>query len=432
LSYQPPSDHRADAATGPPPGWYVDPNGLRGLRWWDGKRWSPSTRPLPGLSPQPQPPYSDATGSVGGEYDVYRQKSAGRHRQQRGPHDDRAYVQGSTPIPALASPPSARPQPGQPPRSRPRWRIILITAVSIVVAVGITSLVVFRSGQANVGQGNVGCWMESQDGTVVAESQVGQTCTDTARMVISPQDGGTYDNLSRPVSQPGTLMCTVTAPSTASWKVWAEPDTDGQQALGLCQTLNDAQMTAAGTRAAALLKGPSGQYETPTPATTPSGVASSYTYQDGWDAATEATYIDLEVASSHPPGADIFTAQEVDNAWCIENDPNGDGTGGNNSDGSRFGDSSVWYQGCMAQLEAHPPEPPVITPNTPGYSEGYALGMKASPGLFVTDIFSPKGWCDIYGAFDYTYAPDNGQDTNPQDDPAVVGCLAALRARGFH
>jgi hypothetical protein len=430
LSYQPPSDHRADAAAAPPPGWYMDPNGLQGLRWWDGTRWSSSTQPLPERSQQPQPPYSDATGSVGGKDDVFRQKSAGRHRQQPGPHDRRAHVQGSTPVPSLASSPSGGPQPGKPLRGRQRWKIIFITVVPVVVALGITSLVVFRSGQANVGQGNVGCWMESQDGTVVAESQVGQTCTDTARLVISPQDGGTYDNLSGPVRQPGSLICTVTAPSSESWKVWAEPDTDGQEALGLCRMLNNAQMTAAGTRAAALLEGSNGQYETP-PEATPYGVASSYSYQDGWDAATKATYIDLEVASSSPPGAGIFTAQEDDNVWCIDNDPNGDGTGGNNSDGSRFGDSSVWYEGCMAELESHPPEPLVITPNTPGYSEGYALGKEANRGLFVTDIFSPQGWCDTYAVFDYTYAPGNGQDTNPKDDPAVVGCLAALRARGF-
>lgn len=289
--------------------------------------------------------------------------------------------------------------------------------------------------------------MESQDGTVVAESQVGQTCTDTARLVISPQDGGTYDNLSGPVSQPGTLMCTVTAPSSASWKVWAEPHTDGQEAIGLCQTLQDAQMTAAGNRATALLGGSSGQYvtpppsatatpaatETPTPDATLPGVP-SYSYQDGWDAATKATYIDLEVASSQDQhGTDIFTSQEDDNDWCINNDPNPDGTGGNNSDGGVFrsGDSSVWYEGCMAELEAHPPKPPVIAPNAPGYSEGYAAGMEANRALFVTDIFSPQGWCDIYADSDYTYAPGNGQDANPEDDPAVVGCLAALRARGF-
>lgn len=163
-------------------------------------------------------------------------------------------------------------------------------------------------------------------------------------------------------------------------------------------------------------------------ATTPSAVAPGYSYQDGWDAASKATYIELEVASSQDQnGADVFTSQEDDNDWCISNDPNPDGTGGNNTDGSTSGDSSVWYEGCMAELEAHPPKPPVITPNTPGYSEGYALGMKADPDPYG----GPQEWCDTYADSDYTYAPGNGEDQNPEDDPAVVGCLAALRARGF-
>jgi hypothetical protein len=248
----------------------MDPHGLQGLRWWDGTQWSPHTQSLPGISQQPQPSYPDATRSVAGEYDVFRQKSAGRHRQQRGPQDGTAYVRGLTPIPSLASSPSARLQTEQPPRGRQRRKKILITVALVVVALGITSRVVFRSGQADAG-----CWTESQDGTVVAESQVGQTCTDTARLITFPQDGGTYDNLSGPVSHPGTLICTVTAPSSESWKVWAEAGTDGQEAVGLCQTLHNPQMTAAGTWAVALLEGSNGQDETPPPSATatPTGTA---------------------------------------------------------------------------------------------------------------------------------------------------------------
>ena len=136
------------------------------------------------------------------------------------------------------------------------------------------SRVVFRSGQANVG-----CWAESQDGLVVVETEVGQRCIDNAtRLTLYPRDGGTYDNLSEPVSQPGTLICTVTAPSSDpdnSWKVWAEADTDGQEALGLCGTLPNAQMTAAGSRAVALLEGSNGQYETPPPSATATPTATS-------------------------------------------------------------------------------------------------------------------------------------------------------------
>ncbi len=33
----------APTATGPPPGWYPDPAGGQGVRWWDGLRWTAST-----------------------------------------------------------------------------------------------------------------------------------------------------------------------------------------------------------------------------------------------------------------------------------------------------------------------------------------------------------------------------------------------------
>ena len=48
--------YRADTLVGPPPGWYVDPQGLQVLRWWDGARWGPQTQPLPGVIRAAQTP----------------------------------------------------------------------------------------------------------------------------------------------------------------------------------------------------------------------------------------------------------------------------------------------------------------------------------------------------------------------------------------
>lgn len=281
MSYQQPPDHRADAAAGPPSGWYVDPNGLQVLRWWDGTKWSPHTQPLPGIRQGSRAPYPDATGSVSGENDASWQKSAGRHQQQSGPHDGMAYIQSLTPNPSPGSSPPGGLQPytyqsqeppglldRQPGRRQHRNKI-LIVVVLVVAALGIASGIVYRSGHAKSG-----CWIRSQDGTVVAQTQVGQTCTDDARLIIAPEDGGTYTNLSGPVSQPGTLICTATPPpgSPNSWKVWADPNTDAHEAISLCQMLHNTQMnvqmTAAGTRAAALLEGSNGQYETPPPSAT--------------------------------------------------------------------------------------------------------------------------------------------------------------------
>jgi len=277
VSYQQPPDHGADAAAGPPPGWYVDPNGFQVLRWWDGIKWSPHTQPLPGIRQESRPPYPDATGSVSGGYDTPRQKSAGRHQQQSGPHDGMAYVRDLTPnaSPGSFSPAQLQPyryESHEPPElldRKPSWRRhrnkIIITVVLVVVALGFTSRIVYWSGHANSG-----CWVRSQDGTVVAQEQVGQTCTDTARLIIAPEDGGTYTNLSGPVSQPGTLICTATPPpgSPNSWKVWADPNTDAQEAIGLCRMLQNTRMTAAGTQAVALLKGSNSQYGTPPPSAT--------------------------------------------------------------------------------------------------------------------------------------------------------------------
>lgn len=61
MSYQQPPDHGADGPTGPPPGWYMDPNGLQALRWWDGTNWGTHTQPLPGMKQEPQSPYPETS-----------------------------------------------------------------------------------------------------------------------------------------------------------------------------------------------------------------------------------------------------------------------------------------------------------------------------------------------------------------------------------
>jgi hypothetical protein len=43
------SDLRGQGA--PTPGWYADPTGLAGVRWWDGGQWTAHTAPLPATAP---------------------------------------------------------------------------------------------------------------------------------------------------------------------------------------------------------------------------------------------------------------------------------------------------------------------------------------------------------------------------------------------
>jgi hypothetical protein len=115
MSYQPMPDYEAGTAANNPPGWYLDPIGLRSLRWWDGAHWARDTQPLLG-SPWKRPsPYPDAIASASGGYGAVRQPGAGRHRQQDGPQCGTGDAPGLAPepFPPLRMP--ARPDPGQPP-----------------------------------------------------------------------------------------------------------------------------------------------------------------------------------------------------------------------------------------------------------------------------------------------------------------------------
>jgi hypothetical protein len=45
-----------------PPGWYADPGGQQGSRWWDGNQWTDHTQPGPPPAPPGQPPAGYAGG----------------------------------------------------------------------------------------------------------------------------------------------------------------------------------------------------------------------------------------------------------------------------------------------------------------------------------------------------------------------------------
>lgn len=87
----------------PPPGWYPDPYVPSALRWWDGTQWGSHTQPMPGMSPDPQPPYPPAAYAPDG-YGAVQQERAGRHRMQTAPQDGTA---------ATSAEPEPEPDPSQ-------------------------------------------------------------------------------------------------------------------------------------------------------------------------------------------------------------------------------------------------------------------------------------------------------------------------------
>ena len=48
----------------PEPGWYADPQGGHGLRWWDGTTWTAATRPVPGSSGSHRPSLGPGWGGL--------------------------------------------------------------------------------------------------------------------------------------------------------------------------------------------------------------------------------------------------------------------------------------------------------------------------------------------------------------------------------
>jgi hypothetical protein len=64
------SPQARQGATSPPPGWYPDPEGAPGMRYWDGRQWNPTAQPPARQGATSPPPgwYPDPKGAPGMRY----------------------------------------------------------------------------------------------------------------------------------------------------------------------------------------------------------------------------------------------------------------------------------------------------------------------------------------------------------------------------
>ena len=116
VSYQPPPDYDAGTAVRNPPGWYLDPIGLRSLRWWDGAAVGPEYATPARISVGASVSRSGRSCARLGDR---RGPPAGRrrHRQQGGPHVARDMRRALGREPSSPVRTQAQPDPGR--ASRP-------------------------------------------------------------------------------------------------------------------------------------------------------------------------------------------------------------------------------------------------------------------------------------------------------------------------
>lgn len=143
------------------PGWYPDPSGNPGLRYWDGSNWTNQTQPSPGSQNQPSPgpqsqpspgpqlqPPAGNSNSQGGNLSAVNwrnqpqnpQNPQGQYPQMQSPAGDSQHSNGNWAGAGWSSQDSRQPQTpyGTPPKkggNAPLW-IALGLAVLLIVAIG--------------------------------------------------------------------------------------------------------------------------------------------------------------------------------------------------------------------------------------------------------------------------------------------------------
>lgn len=174
-------EYRADALAGPPPpGWYLDPQGMQVLRWWDGTRWGPQTQPLPGVIRDPRPTSPDVQQAVAGSYGPFPNQHAGTwHPEQHWQQDTGAHSP-DLPSEPRSGPGHAARRAGRSKRHKVR-NTILITSGSLVVLIVIAGIVGAR------GEGNP----SATANTAVTNTAATNTATATARASASPHASST-------------------------------------------------------------------------------------------------------------------------------------------------------------------------------------------------------------------------------------------------
>lgn len=127
----------------PPAGWYTDPSGQPGERWWDGTKWIDATRPVPVQQPTiapPEPSYGgqQAFGALQAyEQDPYAMQSSFGARVPQSPYGVQAPYGAQVPYGSqtpygMQSYEDVR---NIDPSTRPMWLIAFWPLLSVVVAI---------------------------------------------------------------------------------------------------------------------------------------------------------------------------------------------------------------------------------------------------------------------------------------------------------
>jgi hypothetical protein len=310
---------------------------------------------------------------------------------------------------------------------------ILMIAVFGVVIVAAAALVIgLRSAASSAAKSGPGCWTTSQDGSVIAQEEVGEVCLDTGTLSLLPADGGDYTRLGGPVSR-GPLVCSLTpASGPNTWKVWAAPGASTSEAVNLCRFMKSEGGMATFTW------GP-GEPPAASASAPQSAPTTGYWYDQGYSYATNNIAPDPSAYSQTGTMASALCADAMF--------PNpGQGTPEVSPVPGPGLQTREWVAGCESGASSSASQAPAPSPTpapTYTYQDGYNAASQVTTAAMnsawnAQDDSGPGGSAPLYWCWSNDPTPGAEADDPPttanpnaQGTPWFQGCVADMLARGL-